>query len=114
MPSSYSVTSMAAACLAAWKCGSSGIESSDTNPNTSRRIFPAAQSNPTSGPPYDTTVRSRRSLRRIARTSDIGLRREPQPPMPIVIPDRSRATTSSSDIRLSAKTSRFPDSRNAS
>src|SRR5205807_10268700 len=33
---------------------------------------------------------------------DIGLRREPQPPMPIVIPSRSSATTSFSVVRLSA------------
>ena len=32
----------------------------------------------------------------MARTSDIGLRREPQPPMPMVMPSRSSATTSSS------------------
>src|SRR5438270_11657046 len=33
---------------------------------------------------------------------DIGLRREPHPPMPIVIPSRSSATTSVSVVRLSA------------
>src|SRR3954462_5821814 len=33
---------------------------------------------------------------------DIGLRRDPQPPMPIVIPFRSSATTSFSVVRLSA------------
>ena len=37
----------------------------------------------------------------IARTMLIGLRRDPQPPMPIVMPSRSSATTSSSVIRLS-------------
>src|SRR4051794_13112949 len=57
---------------------------------------------PTSGPPNDTTVRSRKGERRIARTSDIGFRREAQPPMPMVMPSVSRATASSSRIRLSA------------
>ena len=33
--------------------------------------------------------------RRMARTSAMGLRRDPQPPIPIVIPSRSSATTSS-------------------
>ncbi len=42
------------------------------------------------------------SDRRRARTRDIGLRREPQPPIPIVIPERSSDTTSSSVMRLSA------------
>src|SRR5689334_14186931 len=56
---------------------------------------------PTSGPPKLTIVRSRSGERRIARTSDIGLRREPQPPMPMVMPSPSRATTSASLIRLS-------------
>src|SRR6476661_6633110 len=37
----------------------------------------------------------------MARTMLIGLRREPQPPMPIVIPSRSSATTSASVISLS-------------
>ena len=37
----------------------------------------------------------------MARTMLIGLRREPQPPMPMVMPSRSSATTSSSDMRLS-------------
>src|SRR5215207_9210648 len=37
----------------------------------------------------------------MARTMLIGLRREPQPPIPIVMPSRSSATTSSSVIRLS-------------
>src|SRR5437763_15292723 len=37
----------------------------------------------------------------MARTMLIGLRREPQPPMPMVIPSRNSATTSSSVIRLS-------------
>jgi len=46
-------------------------------------------------------VRSLRSERIISRTSDIGLRREPQPPMPIVIPSRSSAMTSCSVVRLS-------------
>ena len=38
----------------------------------------------------------------MAATSDMGLRREPQPPMPMVMPLSSCATTSSSVIRLSA------------
>src|SRR5215467_1012747 len=33
--------------------------------------------------------------RRIARTSAIGLRRDPQPPIPIVMPERSSPATSS-------------------
>ena len=37
----------------------------------------------------------------MARTMLIGLRRDPQPPMPMVMPSRSSATTSSSVIRLS-------------
>jgi hypothetical protein len=37
----------------------------------------------------------------MARTSDIGLRRDPQPPMPTVIPSRSSAISSSSVKRLS-------------
>src|ERR1700704_3121475 len=41
------------------------------------------------------------SERRIARTKAIGLRRDPQPPKPIVIPLRSSPTTSSSDFVLS-------------
>ena len=40
--------------------------------------------------------------RRMARTSAIGLRRDPQPPIPIVIPSRSSATTSSGVIRVTA------------
>jgi hypothetical protein len=47
-------------------------------------------------------VRSRKLERAIARTRDMGLRRDPQPPIPMVMPGRSRATTSSSVIRLSA------------
>src|SRR3954454_5647942 len=38
----------------------------------------------------------------MARTSAIGLRRAPQPPMPMVMPSRSSPTTSSIDARLSA------------
>jgi probable F420-dependent oxidoreductase len=38
----------------------------------------------------------------MARTTDIGLRRDPHPPIPIVMPSRSSATTSSSVHRLSA------------
>ena len=40
-------------------------------------------------------MRSLSGERRIARTSAIGLRREPHPPIPIVIPSRSSATISS-------------------
>ena len=39
--------------------------------------------------------------RRISRTIDMGFRREPQPPMPIVIPSRSSETASHSVVRLS-------------
>src|SRR5579884_1210203 len=39
----------------------------------------------------------------MARTRDIGLRRDPHPPMPRVIPSRSSATTSASVICLSGK-----------
>src|SRR5438445_3656297 len=38
----------------------------------------------------------------MARTIDIGFRRDPQPPMPMVMPSSSSATTSSSLMRLSA------------
>src|SRR5438105_2312632 len=38
----------------------------------------------------------------MARTNDIGLRREPQPPMPRVMPSRSSVTTASWVRRLSA------------
>ena len=46
----------------------------------------------------------------MARTMDMGLRREPQPPIPIVIPSRSSATTSSSVRRLSVVTGFLPAS----
>src|SRR5512139_2360025 len=101
MPSSYSVNSIAPRCRAARKCGSSGTESSVTNGAITRRTLPAAHSRPTSGPPYDTSVRSRSSDRKIARIRAIGLRREPQPPIPIVMPLCSDATISSTDIVLS-------------
>src|SRR3954447_24550725 len=77
------------------------MESSETNANTTLRTLPVAQSNPTSGPPYDTTVRSLTDDRHNARTRLIGLRREPPPPMPIVMPERSSPTISSIVIRLS-------------
>src|SRR6476659_9304538 len=38
----------------------------------------------------------------MARTMLIGLRREPHPPIPMVMPSRNSATTSSSVMRLSA------------
>ena len=38
----------------------------------------------------------------MARTTAMGLRREPQPPMPIVMPERSSPTMSSTVMRLSA------------
>src|SRR5438093_9465722 len=95
------MTSIAPDSRAARKCGSSGIESSDTKPNTTLRTLPAAHSKPTSGPPYETIVRSLSDDRQIARTSDIGFRRDPHPPIPIVMPSRSSATTSSSVMRLS-------------
>ena len=40
--------------------------------------------------------------RRMARTTAMGLRREPQPPKPMVMPRRSSATMSSTVVRLSA------------
>ena len=43
-----------------------------------------------------------RSERQMARTTAMGLRREPQPPMPIVMPERSSPTMSSTVVRLSA------------
>ena len=45
-------------------------------------------------------MRSFRSVRSSARTSDIGLRRLPQPPMPMVMPSSSAATASSSVMSL--------------
>ena len=45
----------------------------------------------------------------MARTMLIGLRREPHPPIPIVMPSRSSATTSSSVIRLSTTVLLFPE-----
>jgi hypothetical protein len=51
MPSSYSSASTAPLSLARRKLGSSGMESSETNPNTTFLTFPAAHSRPTSGPP---------------------------------------------------------------
>src|SRR5580700_11823729 len=38
----------------------------------------------------------------MARTTAIGLRREPQPPIPMVMPERSSPTMSSTVVRLSA------------
>ena len=38
----------------------------------------------------------------MARTTAMGLRREPQPPMPMVMPERSSPTMSSTVVRLSA------------
>ena len=37
----------------------------------------------------------------MARTNDIGFRRDPQPPIPMVIPERSSPITSASVIVLS-------------
>src|SRR3954447_20836166 len=101
MPSSSSSDSTAPACRALRKCGSKAIESNDTNAKTTLRTLPAAQSRPTSGPPYDTTVRSVTLVRNMARTTAIGLRRAPQPPIPIVMPSRSSPTISSTVVRLS-------------
>src|SRR5258705_10718876 len=67
----------------------------------SLRTLPARQSSPTSGPPYATSVRSLTFVRRIARIKAIGLRREPQPPTPIVMPSWMRAATAAAVIRLS-------------
>src|SRR5580700_6544432 len=46
-------------------------------------------------------VRSVRSERQMARTTAMGLRREPQPPIPMVMPERSSLTMSSTVVRLS-------------
>src|SRR2546430_220067 len=54
----------------------------------------AAHGRPTSGPPHERIVSSPSDDRRMARPSDIGFRRDPQPPMPIVMPSASSATTS--------------------
>src|ERR1017187_3567410 len=102
MPSSISEASMAPACRAARKYGSSGIVSSDANPKTARRTLPAAHSIPRSGPAKLTTVRSFSGDRRSARTSAIGFRRAPPPPLPMVIPSASVATAASAVERLSA------------
>src|SRR5262245_60873380 len=75
--------------------------SSDTKPKMTLRTLPAAHNKPTSGPPYDTRVSSLTDERRISRTIAIGLRREPQPPMPSVMPSRSSATISAVVVRLS-------------
>jgi hypothetical protein len=83
------------------KCGSSGIESSETKPKHAFLTWPAAHRIPRSGPPYETIVRSFKEVRRISRTTAIGLRREPQPPIPIVMPSRSSATASAREVRLS-------------
>ena len=51
----------------------------------------------------DTIVSPSRFDRAIARTRLIGFRREPQPPMPIVIPSRSSSTMAASVVRLSMR-----------
>ena len=64
--------------------------------------------------PRRTTRRSdpSRSLCAMARTTLIGLRRDPHPPMPMVMPSRSSATTSASVISLSLTSwCPFPSSR---
>src|SRR5579872_3008 len=101
MPSSTSMASTVPSWRARRKLGSSAIESSVTNPKTTLRTSPEAHNNPTSGPPYDTTVRSAILSRTMARTTAIGLRREPQPPKPMVMPGRSSVTMSSTVARLS-------------
>src|SRR5687767_14460900 len=58
-------------------------------------------------------VRSPTGLMMMARTSDIGLRREPQPPMPMVMPSRSSAANSSWVVRLSATPGPLVDERRA-
>src|SRR5262245_9324537 len=63
---------------------------------------------PTSGPPYETTRRSFTDERASARTSAIGLRRDPHPPMPTVMPSCTSATMSSIVTRLSG-TNAAPD-----
>src|SRR5882672_10357383 len=111
MPSSSSIASIVPPCRAALKCGSSAMVSRETKAYTTFLTLPAAQRRPTSGPPHATTVRSFTDERRIALTTDIGLRREPQPPIPIVMPSRISDTISSSVTRLSATLSfeiRFP------
>src|SRR5262249_34454037 len=77
---------------------------SDTNAYTTSRTFPARHRMPTSGPPYDTTRSSFADDRASARTNAIGLRREPHPPMPTVMPSRTSATMSSIVTRLSGTT----------
>ncbi len=100
MPSSNGTSSTRPAWRAARKWGSSAIESREANGYTARRTFPVAQSRPRSGPAKLTTVRSFRAERAMAATMDIGLRRLPQPPIPMVMPSDSVATTSSGDISL--------------
>src|SRR3954447_25359717 len=56
---------------------------------------------PTSGPPYETMRRSLTDDRASARTRAIGLRRDPHPPMPTVMPSRTSLTASSMVTRLS-------------
>src|ERR1700682_1284740 len=102
MPSSSSIASMVPLWRAARKWGSSGIVSRETNAYTTFLTLPAAQRRPTSGPPQATRVRSLTGERRIPLTTDIGLRREPHPPIPIVMPSCISATISSSVTRLSA------------
>ena len=51
MPSSTSITSTWPCWRAARQCGSSAMESRVTNPHTTLRTLPVAQSSPTSGPP---------------------------------------------------------------
>ena len=88
-------TASAPAWRAGRKCGSSGIRSSETKPKHQLPdLARGAEQADVRVRRTTTTVRSRSGERRISRTSAIGFRRAPQPPMPIVMPSRSSATTS--------------------
>src|SRR5436190_11855799 len=66
---------------------------------------------PTSGPPYETMRRSFTDDRASARTNAIGLRRDPPPPMPTVMPSCTSATMSSMVTRLSGTRSKVSPGR---
>ncbi len=86
------------------RCGSAARARSSRATRTRRRprvTLPARHSTPTSGPPYDTMREVLHRRAASARTNAIGLRRDPQPPMPTVMPSCTSATTSSIVTRLS-------------
>src|SRR5665213_1121959 len=95
------MASIAALWRARLNRGSVAMESKVTKGNTTLRTLPESHSRPTSGPPYETIVRSASSERRIALTAAMGLRRDPHPPMPMVMPLVSSPTSSSRVARLS-------------